>query len=273
LFKKCVKVPGLEGAEDAEMNHKTGLVFISVQPSRRAFLGGSNVTSGGIYTLDLERAINPKPIKLKFENFDDSNGKFIPHGIGLHVTAEDKQYLFVVNHGQHTEKIEIFVYTGNSLRHVETVKSPLLLSVNDVYPVSPTSFYATNDHSFSQTQHRFLTLLCDTLKLRVGSIIYHGRDGAGIIHESFINENMSFANGISGRGKYVYVAETLSGTLHIFERVGPRGELELRDSIRTHVKVDNIAFDEDGEHLLVAAHPKELNFLLHAMNEERRSPS
>ena len=156
---------------------------------------------------------------------------------------------------------------------METVISELMYSLNDVHPVSPTAFYATNDHRFGALKHPFLTILCDTLKLRISSIMYYEKDGQGIARSSLVCEDKAFLNGIVGRGKYIYVAETLAGAMHIFERVGQTGELELKDTIRTDTKVDNVAIDESGEHLYVGAHPKELEFVFHAMDEKHPSPS
>lgn len=109
-------------------------------------------------------------------------------------------YLFVVNHPQHKSQVEIFHFVEeNTLVHLKTITHPLLhryvhinpsqyrtfyisqslwrfiwfilsFSVNDIVAVGVESFYATNDHSFTNEVLHFVTVL---LGLHWCDVVYY----------------------------------------------------------------------------------------------------
>ncbi|KAJ5816856.1 hypothetical protein N7447_009089 [Penicillium robsamsonii] len=109
--------------------------------------------------------VNPKTMKstrLAFENF---RGPFLTHGIDVIRDPEqsDAVYIYAVNHlpnlayfeagepkgvPKSQSQIELFHYILNSdsIRHVRSINHPLIKTPNDIYAISPVSFYVTNDH-------------------------------------------------------------------------------------------------------------------------------
>lgn len=108
-----------------------------------------------------------KSTRLSFENF---SGPFVSHGIDVIEDPKDAKsvYIFAVNHLPHPayhpdqrpnqdanwegpkahSQIELFhhVLGSSSVRHVRSIRHPLIRTPNDIYAESPTSFFVTNDH-------------------------------------------------------------------------------------------------------------------------------
>lgn len=102
-----------------------------------------------------------KSIRLSFVDFD---GTFVSHGIDVVADpqAKDAVYIFAVNHVPEPEfvstrrehivksssRIELFrhVIGSSTLKHIRTISQKLIETPNDIYAVSPTEFYVTNDH-------------------------------------------------------------------------------------------------------------------------------
>lgn len=119
-----------------------------------------------------------KSTRLEFENF---NGRhFVTHGIDV---VQDPQnpdtavYIFAINHLPNPEyydggdngksgdvpnkarsQVELFhhVLDGTTVRHVRSIRHPLIATPNDIYAESPSSFYVTNDHFYREGAMRFL---------------------------------------------------------------------------------------------------------------------
>ncbi|KAL2862949.1 serum paraoxonase/arylesterase family protein [Aspergillus lucknowensis] len=129
-----------------------------------ALLDGPVETTGSI------RIINPQTkvsSQLMFENFP---GPFVTHGIDVIQDPDRAEalYIFAVNHLPNPEyspateaeaeapkarsQVEVFHYVLNSstIRHVRSVRHPLITTPNDLYATSPYSFYVTNDHHYRE---------------------------------------------------------------------------------------------------------------------------
>src|SRR5258708_16856960 len=83
------------------------------------------------------------------------------HPLGIYVVPSHESLVpstvFTVNHGRHNTTIEIFHLYDSSptspypkLRYVRTLSHPAFVSPNAVVPISPTSFYVSNDHRFTR---------------------------------------------------------------------------------------------------------------------------
>ncbi|XP_006886660.1 PREDICTED: serum paraoxonase/arylesterase 2-like, partial [Elephantulus edwardii] len=150
----CHLIKGIEaGSEDIDIL-PNGLAFFSLK-----FPGFHSLTPdkpGGILMMDLKEE-KPRALELRISrgfNF----ASFNPHGISTFIDDDDTVYLFVVNHPEFKNTVEILKYIeeDNSLLHIKTVEHELLPSVNDLVAVGPTHFYATNGHSFSDTFLKYL---------------------------------------------------------------------------------------------------------------------
>ncbi|RMF62593.1 MAG: hypothetical protein D6743_11935 [Calditrichaeota bacterium] len=253
------RLEGVVGAEDITVYREAGLAFIS-SDDRRATLAGRPV-QGAIYALDLN---SRPPVISKLTS--DVPTPFHPHGISLYVSGEGLVRLFVINHRNPGEAVELFDYEDGRLIHRESISGPQMHSPNDLVAVGPRQFYVTNDHGNTSALGRTLE---EYLRLGRGNVLFY--DG-----ETFhlAAQGIRYANGINvsrDRGT-VFVASTTGGKILVYNRNGETNRLTKEGEIDLRTGVDNIELDEAGN-LWVAAHPKLLTFVEHAKDEAKRSPS
>ncbi|KAJ5162410.1 hypothetical protein N7492_007802 [Penicillium capsulatum] len=128
------------------------------------------VARGSLHIIDPKTMISKR---LKFENFP---GSFVTHGIDVIQDPEqaDAVYIFAVNHLPNPEyletsepakgvpparsQIELFrhVLQSDTAHHVRSILHPLVYTPNDIYAISPHSFYVTNDHFYRDGIMRFV---------------------------------------------------------------------------------------------------------------------
>jgi len=259
---QCETVTGVTGAEDITIDHTNQFAYISAD-DRRASMANKPVT-GGIYGLDLSEP-DARPVLLT-QNFSED---FHPHGIYLYRNNKGNDSLFVVNHRNGGEQqIEIFdIKNVNELVHRQAVSYPELISPNDIVAISPTQFYATNDHGYPHGH--FMQTFEDYLGLPLSTVSYFdGNKG------SIVAEGLKFSNGIAITDdlKTLYVAEILSRRVNIYDRDIRDGSLNKRGEIPVDTGADNLEWDDAGS-LWLGAHPKLLDFAAHAKDETKPSPS
>jgi len=259
-------VLGTVGAEDITIHPTTGIAFISADDRRKTFQGDS--LQGGLYSYALTEA---HPVVRLLT--PDLPFVFHPHGISLWVgidadTAVTR--LFVINHrggDGDTTTVEVFDFLpeGHQLIHKRTLRSDMLFSPNDLHAVGPDSFYFTNDHG---SRSGFGRAMEDLFKLRKGWLGYYGKG-----EWKRVGPKTKYANGINGSadGKYIYVAELMSGKLHIYKRSVSSGELELLKKVKLTKGIDNIERDAKGN-LWIVAHTNLFKFVQHFANAKNRSP-
>lgn len=256
---ECKQIPGLTGAEDITIHPKTGIAYISACDRRAVATGKEGM--GAIYAYDL-KASNPVLF-----NLTSSMGKdFQPHGISLYVDNKAKDFLFVINHagGRHT--VEVFELIGIALYHTKTISDPMLVSPNDLVAVGPDSFYVSNDHGHTTGIMRVLE---DYLKLPYSNVVYY--DGSRFSEAA---SGIRYANGInvSDDGKTLYLCSVTGLSLYVYDRELSSGKLNLREKTKLNTGVDNIEVDTSGG-LWIGAHPRILDFVSHAKDPSRLSPS
>ncbi|KAJ4424443.1 hypothetical protein N0V82_000965 [Gnomoniopsis sp. IMI 355080] len=129
---------------------------------------------GSIHTIDPE---TKESKRLAFEDFD---GPFITHGIDVisdPALENEAVYILAINHvpnevvfprdGTKPEtvhgstpkpasRIEVFHHKlgSSTIKHVRSISHPLIKTPNDVYAVSPTEVYVTNDHYYFEGHWR-----------------------------------------------------------------------------------------------------------------------
>ncbi|MBX3509279.1 MAG: SMP-30/gluconolactonase/LRE family protein [Parvibaculum sp.] len=262
----CRAIPAIPGPEDIQIDHATGIAFVSGYDRRAVSAGapGSDAIRGGIYAIDLNEpqenwALRPVT--------PSEPADFRPHGISLY-EGQGVKRLFAVSHpASGVETVEIFdIGEGGMLTHVRSVTSDAFISLNDVVAVGPESFYATNDHGSRSQLGR---LIDDLLLLRNANVVYFDGEKAEVAADTIL-----LANGIniSADGKTVYVSALLSMAMNIYERNPETGALRWVDQVRLGTGVDNIDIQPDGT-LLIGAHPDVIAFLGHAGDPAKRSPS
>jgi arylesterase / paraoxonase len=190
------KVEGIPGVEDLTIDRTTGIAFLS-SDDRWASMLYKKPVKGAIYRLNLNDSL-PQPINLTigFEQPD-----FHPHGISLFSNSNGRKFLFVVNHRNERNFIEIFEYVNDSLKHRESISHDLIISPNDVVGVGERQFYFTNDHNEKAGTWRYIK---DLLTIGTGNVCYY--DGQTVQETSV--HGVKYANGVnvSLNRKKMYVA-------------------------------------------------------------------
>lgn len=264
---KCQAVEGVVGAEDIELDRATGMLFISSQDRRPDPAAGGALKQGGIYLARVDSVTAPSSLTAELSR------TLHPHGISLFADPTGRKTLAVVNHpGAGGDEVMLFDVVpspdGSDVRLVprRMIKDPLMHSLNDVTLISHEAFYATNDHG-SETP---LGVQLETwLLLPRANVVYYDGNVAKVVAEGF-----NYANGINRNAdaSEIYVAEATGRTLKTFRRDLNTGALAHIHSLFIPMGLDNIDVDRDGN-LWIGAHPKLLDFLGHAEDGTKLSPS
>ncbi len=202
------------------------------------------------------------------------------HPLGIYVVPSHESLVpstvFTVNHGRHNTTIEIFHLYDSSptspypkLRYVRTLSHPAFVSPNAVVPISPTSFYVSNDHRFTRRIPFVGDLLAVSETLLALPLSWVDRVDLESVESGPITvtraiSNIKFANGIaiSPNGNELAVASTSGSAIHLYERIPDevtKGEnLTYKASIPMPFAPDNLSYDEletIDSTLIVAGHP------------------
>jgi len=255
---QCMSIEVAPGPEDIQIDHDTGLAYISVADRRDT----SPDRHAGIYMLDLNDPHTP-PRKLEGEYPDG----FYPHGISLWQGPSGERRLFVVNHPHGKHSVEIFrLDATNRLSHLDTITSEKFTFPNDIVAVGEREFYVTNMQRASGGIALTLELY---LGLPVTDVVYF--DGSEATQAA---TGLITANGInvSADDSELYVAEVIAQRINVYQRDQASGKLNERKRIAIGTGPDNIDVAPDGS-LYIGAHPNLLAFTKHAADENAISPS
>jgi arylesterase / paraoxonase len=260
---KCQTVEGVVGAEDIELDRADGVLFLSSQDRRPAADG--TYKAGTIFLALIDRPdMQPSPL---IEN----DASFHPHGLSLFADAAGRKTLAVVNHTGAGDEVRLFDVTDTpddavKLTLRRTVTHPLMRSLNDVTLVSHEAFYVTNDHGSETDLGRFLETWL--LLPRANAVYYDGTE-ARIAATGF-----NYANGINRNAdaSEIYIAEATGRALQTFRRDMTTGALSHIHTLALAVGPDNLDVDAEGA-IWIGAHPRLLDFLAHADDPKKLSPS
>lgn len=256
----CHLIKGIEfGAEDITIL-EDGLAFLSTGLKFPGLPSYSD-DPGKIYTLDLlDSRQNIQALSIK-GGFDEDS--FNPHGISVYTDDKDGAiYLFVVNHPHGKSQVEIFrfVEEENSLQYIKTIKHDLLRSVNDIVAVGTESFYATNDHYFT---NGFLKFLEPLLTLGWCDVIYYSPDTVQVVAGGFLSAN---GINISPDKRHLYVSDVMNHTIVVLE-IQKNTILSRLKEVDVGSLCDNIEVDRKTGDLWLGSHPNGLKFLLSDPND------
>ena len=252
-------IGGIPGPEDITIDQENGIAFIS-SDDRRATKAGKPVP-GAIYALHLKDTA-----AIPYRISDGFMRHFHPHGISFLKTEAKKRLLFVINHAEKRHSVEIFEFDGKKLHHLESIRSSLMTSPNDLVAVGPRQFYISNDHGNTGGLARKLE---DYLRLARSYVLYF--DGTKAVKAA---EGIAYANGVnvSADGRRLFVTATVGRKLLVYARDVFSGKLMAEDEISCGTGVDNIELDTLGN-LWIGCHPKMLAFVSHAGDVHKKSPS
>ena len=246
----CKKLNGLPGAEDIATNTERTIAYISSQERRKGDV------EGALFRYDTEHGSDPVKLSLPL-----GPSTLHPHGISL-LENEEGSFLYVINHRESENTIDVFSLEGSSAILVESYSSPLLVSPNDLYVIDNGRFFVTNDLAISKPLWKI------PLKkggLRSGNVLWHDNKG---FRE--IASGIGYANGIVLVDNTLVVAASLERGVHIYDWDGTNAKPQHFIKLRTGV--DNIEVSEDGS-LWIASHKNWLQFVLHGLHPRYSSPS
>lgn len=257
---QCKIVPGVVGPEDHTIDPETGIVYLSGYDRVAAVAGDPK--PGAIWTYDLN---DPSAVPVNIT--PDADAGFQPHGISLYIGDDGSRRLFVINHGDSQEAVDVFDVRDGALQEVTSVTGELLRSPNDLVAVSPDAFYFSNDHRFLADE--FMRPFEDFLGLPVTDAVFY--DGTGF---RSVAPGVKGANGInvSAAGDTLYLSAARGSALHVYDREPSSGDLTHQKTIELPGLPDNIELLPDGQ-LLVALHPKALELLAHFGDPDLNAPS
>lgn len=272
--------PRLVGVEDILIDAELGVAFFSAEDRRASMT--QRETRGAILVArlaDLEGSMR--------EATDDASGTprpFHPHGIGYFKDAAGRRTLMVVNHPDmardmaDTDKhhtIEIFdvLYEVNmdghasvTLRHRQTVTSPVFTSINDVAPLDHNTFFATIDVGSTSSLGR--TLETFGRLPRAGVAFWDTKEARVVIPD------LTYANSVAVTPDFsrLYVTETTGRRFSAWDISADPAAPILVSDISIPSALDNIDIAADGR-VWIASHPKMFDFLAHAGDARAMSPS
>ncbi|KAF7484671.1 Hypothetical predicted protein [Marmota monax] len=235
------------GAEDIDIL-PNGLAFFSVGLKYPGLHSFAPDKPGGILMMDLKEE-KPRALELRISRGFDL-ASFNPHGISTFIDDDDTVYLFVVNHPEFKNTVEIFKFQEeeNSLLHLKTIRHELLPSVNDIVAIGPRHFYATNDHYFSDP---FLKYLETYVNLHWANVVYYSPNEVKVVADGFDSAN---GINISPDKKYLYVADILAHEIHVLEK-HPNMNLTQIKVLQLDTLVDNVSIDPSSGDIWIGCHP------------------
>ncbi len=248
-------------AEDIQTNRLSKIAYLSVL-DRRAIGSGKHLT-GTVLSLDLG-ADNPVPQPALTSQPDD----FRPHGLSLFTNVSGRTSLFVLNHAEDGEKIELFIKDGDdpAFEHIRTFSSPLLIEPNDIVAISESSFYVANDSGASNALERAAEML---LAIGLSPLVYF--DGTTF---SIPADDLKSAGGINVNQERtkLFVGETLGKSIKVYDLNTDGAVYGEPETISLAGGVDNIDVDANGV-LWIANHTNTLSLIKHFTDASSPSPT
>ncbi len=258
----CTVVTGEGSAEDIQIDHQAGVIFISAKDRLGAAAGGDN--NGTLTVYDIASGAERFEME-PLAGMDD----FSPHGISLYQAEDGRRRLYVINHRSTGEDtVEVFdVADDHSLTFVKTLRDDLFFSPNDLVAVGWDQFYVANDSGATNGLETGMQMMG---LMNISTIVYFDQNKASIAIDSFPT-----SGGISAShdGKTVYIGGTSSKTLEVYRRDTTNGDLSFLQRFDLAMGVDNIDVAADGT-VWVAGHPKVMALISHfASQGENPAPS
>ncbi|MEQ9444942.1 MAG: SMP-30/gluconolactonase/LRE family protein [Rhodospirillaceae bacterium] len=258
----CKNIALTDGsAEDIQTDRLSKTAYLSVL-DRRAIGGGKRLT-GTILSLDLN-AETPVPQPALTSQPDD----FHPHGLSLFTNDSGQTSLFVLNHAQDGEKVELFIKQNDdtAFEHIRTYSSPLLIEPNDIVAITESSFYVANDSGASNPLERAAEML---LAIGLSPLVYF--DGTTF---STPADDLKSAGGINVNQERtkLFVGETLGKSIKVYDLNADGALYGDPKTIALKGGVDNIDIDENGV-LWIANHTNTLSLIKHFTDAASPAPT
>lgn len=206
--------------------------------------------------------------RLEFQNFDHVSG-FITHGFDIIPDPDQPSgkavYIIAISHLPNPKwtatsspetpkaksRLEVFRHEigSSTVKHIRSVWSPLIRTPNDVFALSPTTIFVSNDHYHRQGIKRMLEDLNANAKYT--DVVKIELDPKTLASSSFTAEeegvtaslaipSIHNSNGM-GHGRTdreILIASCASGILNIGQ-IDDTGNITLTDAIPADIVIDN----------------------------------
>ncbi|TDJ43714.1 MAG: hypothetical protein E2O50_04170 [Gammaproteobacteria bacterium] len=241
---RCTELKLDGSAEDMQMDHERGFLFLSVF-DRQAAANGEPTGPGTIMRIDLNADT------LRVENALLSEPEHMhPHGISQYADANGQRHFFMINHPEDRENgqevIERFVEESPGFyRHVESFSDPLITRANDLVATGPRQFYVAQDTGQGTGE-------------TVTNLVYFDGDNFSVVADDI--ESGGGIN-ISADNNTLYIAETNAKAIRVAKRNND-GSIKTLARIDIGTSPDNINVAEDGS-LIVGAHSNLVALVMH----------
>ena len=249
----------LYGTEDLTVSQQGEFVLISA--TKRGVQYPDADHQDGLYFMDLqEEGARPKLISGNFKK------AFHPHGIDMVRLDSSRHRLFVINHVDEVNSVEVFtLHNRDSLVFEETLTDEQMFSPNDIVALGDREFYFTNDKNASSTWGKFQENYLGKAACKITH--YNGQEYRTVA------DGLAYANGINydAERELMYIASSRGFSVNVYHRES-NGDLTLLKSIPCDTGVDNIELDTNGD-LWIGCHPNLMAFKSYSQGKKAKAPS
>jgi len=251
-----INIEGIPASEDMVLDkwHTPPRILVSSDG------GSSKQLHGAIYAVDIDTNVATEMIREgEPEGFD-----FHPLGIDIVQDREGNTILYVITRQSLPESTSYAVRTYevifNRLVFIQSFEDFLLVSPNDITIDSDRGFYVSNG---SRSRSGILQMMFSS---DVSNVVFCDNDGQW----SVAAEGFKMANGLTTKGKQVFVADTEKNAVYRFTRRtgGGLGEKVLFVQIWSPENLTH-----SGNRLLVASNPKAFSLSRILTGQNRRAPT
>lgn len=173
---------------------------------------------------------------------------------------------------------------GSTLIHKKTIQHDNIYNPNAIHLVHDSnwyssdgvpSFFFSNDHYYQQ---KALKLFENTAILPISNVMFYDARHNTVFP---VIDDLAFANGVSGNDSTLFVSETnklrvKQYKLTLNDKAADPKEavkLEYMQKINLDMAVDNLDYVPSTDQLIIAGHPKGIDFMKFAYAKERSHPS
>lgn len=242
---QCHVIPGLQCGSEKISVMSNGLAFIT---SNNQLYTNCNkdLLKGKLYLFDFnqpEKGVLELNIKGLF-----NTDQFDPHGMDiLEDLVQGMAHIYVVNHANRTESVEVFRFHMNKreeVTYVKTIKDDNFVCLNDLVVISQNEFYVTNFAKYCHSSFKFLIGFEILFGLNTANILYYRQGRSTVVQYG------SVLNGIAADDKHVFAVSTAAGAVIVYERLA-KGQLKRIKMIQVGYSPDNIYYERTSGDLFV----------------------
>ena len=245
----CRIVPGIQCGSEKISVTKNGLAFIT--NGLRMSNCNPDFLKGKIYLFDFgfpDRNVKELAMKNVSDEFIHS---LDPHGMDIFIDRGTNVFkLFVVNHANKKDSIEIFHYSKQNpteITHVSTITNENFVCLNDITVIDNEEFYVTNFNKFCHSSYSDLLVPVELIfGLSTANIVYFKKGFSAIAAYGALLNGIA----VSNDKNYVYVVSSATSSVTAYKRHNG-GKLQHFKQIYVGYFPDNVHVENETGDLYV----------------------